>query len=420
MLRYTRTAAALGLAIAGAALAGCGSSATSTGSAVKAAAVSQPSGSAIVIGSICSCSNPSTAASLGRSGDVIKAWADSVNASGGINGHPVKLIVADDGGDPAKSLQAAKTLVESDKVVAIVGFQSLQDASWAKYVASKGVPVVGGNPNEASMFTNPDFYPSAATLPMMIEGIVNMAKTAGAKTIGVMYCAESPVCAQAVPIVQGLAKLDGLQVVAQKVSASAPDYTAPCLAMKNSNASVVYYALDSQLILRVQAQCAQQGYRPLPDPGSGSVAKDWLTNSAVNGALVASETANYTDKSIPAVQSMYAALDKYAPGLTSSAQFSFPLVNPWAGGLLFQKAAEAAHLTPTSTPADVKRGLYALKNETLDGLAPPLTFTPGKPTIAGCYFPLKIASGNFTSTGNGAPMCLDAATLAKVKAIFGQ
>ncbi|MDQ1424820.1 MAG: branched-chain amino acid transport system substrate-binding protein, partial [Acidimicrobiaceae bacterium] len=34
----------------------------------------------------------------------LKAWEQSVNAQGGVAGHPVQVVVADDGGDPAQSL----------------------------------------------------------------------------------------------------------------------------------------------------------------------------------------------------------------------------------------------------------------------------------------------------------------------------
>jgi branched-chain amino acid transport system substrate-binding protein len=96
------------------------------------------------------------------------------------------------------------------------------------------------------------------------------------------------------------------------------------------------------------------------------------------------------------------------------------LLNPWAGGQLFAAAAKAAKLTPTSTPADVKKGLYALKGDTLDGIAPPLTFTPGKPAFPACYFAAEISGGKFQpANGDAKPTCADAATLAKIGAALG-
>ncbi len=44
-----------------------------------------------------------------------------LNAKGGINGEPVKLVLYDDGGDPTKARTFATRLIEDDEVVAIIG-----------------------------------------------------------------------------------------------------------------------------------------------------------------------------------------------------------------------------------------------------------------------------------------------------------
>ncbi|WP_425313764.1 ABC transporter substrate-binding protein [Pseudovibrio exalbescens] len=46
---------------------------------------------------------------------------DEVNAAGGVNGEPIKLIQYDDGGDPNKARTFATRLVEDDEVVAVIG-----------------------------------------------------------------------------------------------------------------------------------------------------------------------------------------------------------------------------------------------------------------------------------------------------------
>jgi len=51
----------------------------------------------------------------------IMLGADLINEAGGIDGHPIKLIFYDDGGDPSKAVLIAKKLVEEDKVIALVG-----------------------------------------------------------------------------------------------------------------------------------------------------------------------------------------------------------------------------------------------------------------------------------------------------------
>lgn len=44
-----------------------------------------------------------------------------INSAGGIKGHPVKIIVEDNRGEPAEALNAAKRLVERENVLAVVG-----------------------------------------------------------------------------------------------------------------------------------------------------------------------------------------------------------------------------------------------------------------------------------------------------------
>jgi len=44
-----------------------------------------------------------------------------VNKAGGINGHPIRVIIEDDASDPTTAVKAAKKLVEQDKVCAIIG-----------------------------------------------------------------------------------------------------------------------------------------------------------------------------------------------------------------------------------------------------------------------------------------------------------
>ena len=52
--------------------------------------------------------------------DAMKAYLDHVNARGGVNGKPVRLIVQDDGAEPSKAAANAKKLLAQDKVVMLI------------------------------------------------------------------------------------------------------------------------------------------------------------------------------------------------------------------------------------------------------------------------------------------------------------
>jgi branched-chain amino acid transport system substrate-binding protein len=385
-----------------------GTSTTSTGAA--------PAGAPIKVGMLCDCTGPQ-AGQIGKEGDVAKAWEKSVNANGGINGHPLQVTVIDVGQDPARALQASKQLIEQDHVITLIDY-TLVDAAIAKYVDSKGVPVLGGVSQDAIYLSDPNFYPSSAQLIVQTVGTFALAKAAGKKKVGVLYCAESPICAELIPLSQGAAKLYGLETTAAKVSSTAPSYTAPCLAMKGQNVDALFPAVQSSAALRIVDACAQQGYKPTTLGQNTTTTNAWLKDPNIEGAVLSGASANAYDTSTPAVANFQQQLNNYQSGFSSSPGFNQDLIGTWTGGLLFQAAAKAANLGPNSTGADVKKGLYALKNETLDGLAPPLNYTPGKPTFVPCYFGVKVTGGKFASLNGNKPSCLTAAqTGALLKAL---
>jgi branched-chain amino acid transport system substrate-binding protein len=425
MCRTKLSAAAVAL-LAALLTAGCGgtsSTVSTSGDASRAAGTdtsaaspaSTVSGTPITVGFVCSCTGP-LAQSIGRSADVIQAWAKWTNAHGGLNGHPVKVIAADDGQDPAKGLEAVKSLVEQDKVMAIVGNESLTTAAWEKYVAAKGVPVVGGEPVDTPFMTNPDFFISGSNLLMNLFGEVALAKQTGKTHLGLFYCAETPVCAQAPPLVGALAKPMGVTVTSARIASTAPNYIAPCLAFKQDGVDALNVAVNSSDVPRVVDACAQQGFQPVNLASSATTERSWAADSNLSGSLVAAANAVYTDTNVPGIKAFTDALHQYVPGLTSSPQYSWGLIDPWAGGQLFAAAAKAAKLTPSSTPGDVKKGLYALKNETLDGVAPPLNFAPGQPGFPACYFQAKLSGGEFQPLNGDRPSCVPAAVVKQMEA----
>jgi branched-chain amino acid transport system substrate-binding protein len=392
-----------------------GGSTTTSSGAGTASGASTAKGTPFVLGSICGCSGPQ-AAVLGGGQKVIQAWADDVNASGGINGHPVKVIVKDDGESPTTTLQAAKELIEQDHVMALVGPTTTADSGYATYVAQKGVPVLGGASVEPAYLSNPDFFPAGGNLIGLIFGTIKVAKDAGKGNFGALYCAESPVCAQLIPIAQGMAKLIGIKVTPLKISSTSPNYTAPCLALKGDGVDALYVADNGAVIARVVANCAQQGYKPVNIGQSSTLTADLLKNPSFEGTLVAGSSANPYDTSLPTVKRMNDALNKYFPGFTTGSQFAYDAIYPWSGGILFEDAAKAGNLSPSSTPADVKKALYSLKNETAQGISGPITYTPGKPAFPLCWFNQQIKGGKLLSVNNNKPQCLtatQAAALAK-------
>jgi branched-chain amino acid transport system substrate-binding protein len=339
---------------------------------------------------------------------MLDAWAKWTNAHGGINGHPVKMIVLDDGLVPARSQAAIRRLVDGEKVVAIVGSYSLADVTWADYVQKKGVPVVGGTATEAPFMTHPGFYASGAQTPALLYALVNETRKAGKLKLGVLVCAEAPVCAGLPPVMERIATqvIGGSSVVyTNRIAASQPNYTAVCIAAKAEGVDALYIAQNSIVVERVTEQCAQQGFRPVILGTVGTLDRN-AKNPNFEGALSALPNASIAIDSTPAGKAFHEALQTYASSLVGTPQYNNALTSAWAGGELFAAAARKANVGPDSTPADVKRGLYLLRRERLGGMSAALRYTPGKPTFVQCYFVQRVSGGNLTSLYGTAPVCI--------------
>ena len=93
-------------------------------------------------------------------GKVAKAYFDCVNDNGGIKGRPIKYILYNEQLNPAQEAALARKLIESDKVVGVVGNTSFAECgvNW-KYYRSKGYVVIGAGV-QAECFGTPTFVES--------------------------------------------------------------------------------------------------------------------------------------------------------------------------------------------------------------------------------------------------------------------
>ena len=402
MLRSITTIAAAGALVLGAAA--CSSSGDGGG---------KPGDSSpIVIGNIGAYSGPLASSVIGAK-QTIEAWAKWTNAHGGIRGHQVKLIVKDEQNNPTTAVAAVKELIEKDKVVAIVGERSSSDETWAKYADAAGVPVIGGQLIDTSFLTDPNFFATGANILATIYGMLEQAKATGGP-FAFLYCAESPRCASSGPLYKAMAQAVGVDLpVLTKISATAPDYTSQCLALKNAGVTSYQIGSSSEIVFRVAKACEEQGVKAINVTSGGALTASWAKEPAVNGTVSVDDAFPFTDDSTPATKEYQQAKAKYAPNIGGA---DGPVAaGAWVAGKLFQAAVAAAPSGPI-TPDSVRQGLYALKGETLGGLTAPLTFTKGKPTLINCYFVTKVADGKITEPQGMKTSCAPDALIAKIAA----
>jgi branched-chain amino acid transport system substrate-binding protein len=307
--------------------------------------------------------------------DTLAAWASWTNAHGGVNGHPVKIISLDDKGDAAQSVADAKTLISKDHVVAMIGINDPGlDTDWASYAQKAGVPVIGGTNNTVDPWsTNPDFFLNTSTSVLGdAEVFPLLGKQLGAKSFGIVLCTLA-VCAEFMPYIKAGAKTEGIKFAYGALApAEAPNYTANCLAAQSAGVQAM---LPTGIeVGEFVANCTTLGYHPIYILGTTDVYNSYLAAlSSAKEVAAPGPDFPYFYKG-PQTKDFDAAMKKYAAsipnGLLGETQAA-----EWVSGLMFQKAVELSGAKGIPTSAEIINGLYKFKNQTLGGLAPPLTFT---------------------------------------------
>ncbi len=89
---------------------------------------------------------------------------NKINADGGINGHPLNVIVYDDGSDPSTGVMAIKKLIDTDKVLGIMGPAATGVAIACAPIAEESqVPMFAGNSSDWSVALKPWQIPNPPT-----------------------------------------------------------------------------------------------------------------------------------------------------------------------------------------------------------------------------------------------------------------
>ena len=398
-VRVKKTAAAL--ALGSFALAGAVSVAVTPAGSAGAA----DSSSTVTIADLCSCTGPE-ASSISQTSDTMQAWASWVNSHGGLAGHQVNLVILDDGYSAAKALTNAETAINQDHAVAIFD-NSDEDPSFASTVQSAHVPVLGGQESDSG-YKSADFFPAGATFNYTNSVGAIIAKAEGVKKMAAVYCVEVAICAESVHQGEQVAAHYGIKYVyTSSIGFAAPNYTAQCLAAKQSGATAMTVGDASSVVEHVVTDCAAQGYTPRQLSSDGTVAAAWLTIPAFNGNID-TQSDNLWFLHNASTSTMYAALDKYAPGVPTGPNFGEIVLQSWSDGALMQAAVKAAGASATTslTSAEILKGLYGLPTgETLGGLSPALHFVKGQPANNSCFFEMGIKNAKFVALHGDTTIC---------------
>ena len=300
-----------------------------------------------------------------------RAWVADVNARGGLGGHPVTVLYADDGGDGARALAIARRMVEQDKVLFFLNlYQVTTIEAVIPYLEEKRIPVVqGGGASPAEDHSEMIFKPTqGGDAGWVLASIESLKAQSSERRIAILYCRETNACPNGVRRLKERRAALGIDIVYEaQVSIAQPDYTAEVLQARNAGAEVLFAILDAASGIRAVRSARRQNWNPL-----------FLTTGASNddvttGASDLKGLLSVTQGTPPYMEGPWLAdyretVKKRVPegalgGTGASA---------WVAAKLVEKIAPQWGDQPTT--AAVIESLYSLEGETLGGLLPPITF----------------------------------------------
>lgn len=341
----------------------------------------------------------------------LQLWAKDVNSRGGVQCHPVQLTSLDDGSDPARVSSNFNDLVNGKHVVAMLALgDPIADAAVQSSAERLKVPVIGGDLTSPIWTSSRYIFPQgSAAIPTFAGALKQAAASKHAKRAGNLYCQEASICGVLHQNWSYLtSKANVAMGISKAISITQSDYTAECQALKDDHDDVVFAAMDGSALSRLARSCAALNYfPPIATENLGinaQVAQD--PNIQRNTAWLGAANIPFPSNDTPGAKAFHAAADRFLPGQ----DLDQSTVSGWASGKLLEaalaKVASEARKGPVTT-ALILKALGLVKNETLDGLAAPISFTAGKPApVVSCYFPLLVGPGGFSAPSGGKRFCL--------------
>jgi branched-chain amino acid transport system substrate-binding protein len=341
-----------------------------------AAVVGQASGDPILLGAVGTKSGLVGNALIGGF-QGLSVWEKWVNAHGGVQGRPVKVIQVDDAADPGKHAAAVRKLIREDRVVAFIGnIAPFTFSAGVPLLEEAGVAAIGGDGADAAWFSSPIAFPIngqtiSRSRPAAIWALANLPQ----RKLASIYVSEAAAPAQLARNFNDQWTKGGGQVVMNAgVSIATPDFTGEVVQAKNSGADIVYAVLEKAACNRFMDAEQRQDYHPiLIAPActiENALGHKALTTNRLYGVGAARNA--FANQLVTSGQKeAYAAGQRFDPSLDLDGAFMFG----WLAGKLF----EAAMAQPGAklTPAGVIDALHKLPATDLGGLTPKQAWPPG-------------------------------------------
>lgn len=175
--------------------------------------------------------------------DTVKMMVKKINDNGGINGHPIELVMEDSESDEIKALLKAKKLIQEDKVLAIIGpSTSGTTMSIVPYAQANSIPLISSAASIKIVDPVKDrkwIFKTPQSDTVVAGKIFDYLKTKGLKKVAFMNMNNAYGESGRIEFTKG-AEANGITVIAQeKFEATDKDMTAQLTRIKGLNPDAV-------------------------------------------------------------------------------------------------------------------------------------------------------------------------------------
>jgi ABC-type branched-subunit amino acid transport system substrate-binding protein len=315
----------------------------------------------------------------------VRAAVDSINASGGINGHKIKFTFCQDGspplGDPNTSSTCARQAVQ-DHDAAVVGAFTIYDTNMFPILQAAHIPMIVGPSGTPQDATDADAFPvTESGFPILVGQAEVLVRQAHCKKIGVITLSGIPSTPDIVNSVSAGAKEAGATVGAPSLVTSSTVNFSPSIAKLSGEG--VDCVVDG-FPTTAQTQPILQAIKSSGTGMKMSVNIDVLTRSAIssigpllngvygsdsayeNALAGTDDTANAT----PQEATMIANMRKYEPAALAQNHSDYP---GYASVMVLEAALKK--VVAAKQPVTAQNVFNALDQlQTTTGVIPPLNF----------------------------------------------
>jgi ABC-type branched-subunit amino acid transport system substrate-binding protein len=373
-MRHRPSAVAVSAVVVVAALlTACSSSGSSTSSTPAASTGASLKGPAIKLFVIDQVTDPTQGQPVPEAAAGAMAAADAINASGGVNGRRLQIIVCDDADNVNKSANCARQAASAG-AVATVADNTQYGTADDPILLSEHLAAIGANPLTAADFASPNVFPLEPGGPATVAGEALALVNAGAKHITVARV-DNPASAIVDTFVGAVLAAHKLKIFKDvPVPATAPDLSTYVANATGGGADGVVIAMNVNQGAQFIKALRQAGTKVPIAAASTAVPPFELSKlgAAANGLYVSAEF-RPIDAGGPGITAFLADMKKYQP----SALLDDFSIDGWTSVQTFARAVAQLHLK-TITNATVLAGMKQVRNLNLDGIVPSWSTVPLK------------------------------------------